>query len=111
MRIHSEDCDAPMATSEDILTELEDIDASVRNSFVPEDSTALATMWTRLVKISEALGGILRLHYRTTGPEASISDLESYADELQRCDGDDIVGENMSDNLRIHKYQLDLFHQ
>jgi len=111
MRIHSEDCDAPMPVAGDILDELEAVCIPARELFIPADSHVLASMWVRLVKISDTLGSILRVHYRASGPDPSVEDIDKYAMELQGCAHEDNFSYGMSDALCIHAYQLSLFHQ
>ena len=111
MRIHSEDCDAPMPVPRDILGELEAVCTPARELFIPADSGVLASMWIRLVKISDTLGSILRVHYRASGPDPSFEDLDKYALELQGCAQESNISYDMSDALCIHAYQLNLFHQ
>lgn len=111
MRIHSEDCDAPMPVSADILDELEVVAFPAREKFIPSNSDVLASMWIRLVKISDTLGNILRIHYRANGPDPSIVDLDRYAKELRKFTRDDIAWDDGNEMLCVHGYQLDLFHQ
>jgi hypothetical protein len=111
MRIHSEDCDTPLPVAQDILDELESVSTPARDKFIPLDSGVLAKMWIRLVKISDILGGILRLHYRANGPTPCIRDMDRYAAELQDCFREELLSEDMSDILRGQAYQLGLFHQ
>ncbi|RBQ77930.1 hypothetical protein FVER14953_09360 [Fusarium verticillioides] len=79
MRIHGEDCDLPFPTSQDVLQELDSVADDARRRFIPADSTALTSLWLRLVRISDVLGGILRLHYRVSGPDPTVDDIDKYA--------------------------------
>jgi hypothetical protein len=111
MRIHSEDCDAPMPVAADILDELEAVSLPARQNIIPSNSDMLASMWIRLVKISDTLGNILRIHYRANGPNPSMADLDRYAEELRNCAPKDITWNDGNEMLCVHGYQLDLFYQ
>lgn len=111
MRIHSEDCDTPMSVATDIMDELEAVALTARQRFIPSNSEVLASMWIRLVKISDTLGNILRIHYRANGPNPSMADLGRYAEELRNCASEDIPWSDGNEMLCVHGYQLDLFYQ
>ncbi|KAF5614147.1 cutinase transcription factor 1 beta [Fusarium subglutinans] len=83
MRIHSEDCDLPFPTSQDVLQELECVADEAKRRFIPADSAALTSLWLRLVRISDVLGGILRLHYRVSGPDPTVDDIDKYAQQIE----------------------------
>ncbi|KAM0263713.1 hypothetical protein ACHAQJ_001027 [Trichoderma viride] len=111
MRIHNEDCDVPIPVAEDVLNELESVAGPGRTKFIPADSTALAEMWIRLVRICDTLGNILRVHYRVNGIVPSIAEIDKYAQELQALAQDDVVSDGSSEGLSIHAYQIELFYQ
>jgi hypothetical protein len=111
MRIHHEDCDTPMPVAEDILDEITSISIQARDKFIPAGYEMLAKMWIRLLKISDTLGSILRIHYRVNGPEPTVYDIDKYAEELQDCSQQETLADNTSDILRLHAYQIELFYQ
>lgn len=113
MRIHDEDCDAPLPQTGDILHEFADVSAAARDKFLPAPAQleALAGMWIRLVEISALLGRILRAHYSVKGPRPSLQDIESYELELQRCAAQSESEHPMDDHVLLNKYQLELFYQ
>ena len=76
MRIHGDDCDMPMTAAGDITEGLEGISIEAKRKYIPSDSGTLAQFWIRLVRISTALGNILRFHYRANGPKPSVEDIE-----------------------------------
>ncbi len=111
MRIHDEDCDAPLPQIGDILHELPTVATTARERFLPTtcQSESLAGMWVCLVKMSAVLGQVLRCHYRVNGPKPSVKDIGIYALELQNCMPQEEV--DMDDHLLLNKYQLELFYQ
>ncbi|KAF5967422.1 cutinase transcription factor 1 beta [Fusarium coicis] len=112
MRIHGEDCDLPFPTSQDVLQELNFVADDARRRFIPADSTALTSLWLRLVRISDVLGGILRLHYRVSGPDPTIDDIDKYAQQIESLSATNSgIMDEWSDTLSIHAYQIDLFYQ
>jgi hypothetical protein len=111
MRIHHEDCDTPMPVVWDILDEVENISIPAREKFIPADTEMLARMWIRLAKISDTLGGILRVHYRVNGPEPNVQDIDRYAAELHDCSQQEPVADSTNNILRLHAHQLELFYQ
>ena len=111
MRINHEDCDMPMPTAEDLLKELDIISPQAKSKFIPADTETLTHMWIRHVKISVALGSILRIHYRANGPEPGVEDIQKCAEELQLCAEGYMDEDKMTDALRVHAYQLQLFYE
>ncbi|KUJ13906.1 uncharacterized protein LY89DRAFT_590938 [Mollisia scopiformis] len=111
MRIHHEDCDIPEPEAEDIMKNLASITAITRRKFVPSESDILAQMWINLVKISDSLGRILRIHYRATGPKALADDVDRSMGDLQSCRPRLILTDDASDLLLLHAYHLELFYE
>lgn len=109
MRIHHEDCDTPLPSSEDILNNLISIPTETRDKFIPSESNMLARMWINLVKISASLGTILRIHYRVNGPKQVPDDIEASAKELRDCKPREVLGSNASHQLLLHAYHVELF--
>ncbi|KAF5634684.1 cutinase transcription factor 1 beta [Fusarium sp. NRRL 52700] len=112
MRIHSEDCDLPFPTSQDVLQELDSVADDAKRRFIPADSAALTSLWLRLVRISDVLGGILRLHYRVSGPDPTMDDIDKYAQQVESLSATNSgIMDEWGDALSIHAYQIDLFYQ
>lgn len=112
MRIHTEDCDASKPLATYVSDELRQLPCHVLEEYLPHDIDALCDMWCTLVTISDNLGGILRLHYRVTGPAPTRSQVEKY-DQLLR-DGAAMTLDYStlaSDELKIHYSQLQLSFQ
>jgi len=111
MRINPEDCDMPMPCVDDVTKELVAIPSATKDKYLPVESDALARLWVNLVKISAALGSILRTHYRSSGPNPGIADIERCEEEIQRCALDKEGLGQTSQILRLHRYQLQLFYE
>lgn len=111
MRIHSEDCDLPVPVLGDILDELDSIDRHARIKFVPLESQALAELWIRLVRISDILGGIMRVHYRLKGPGLEVTEIDSFSNDLQSLAQSMTIPNNWNDSLGVHARQIELFYQ
>ncbi|KAG0652791.1 Cutinase transcription factor 1 beta [Hyphodiscus hymeniophilus] len=111
MRIHHEDCDLPMPTSDDILNNLGRIPIQTRNEFIPTEAEMLSKMWINLVEISSTLGRILRIHYRVNGPKANAEDIHSSAEDLRYCRPRESHISNASELLRLHAFHVELFYE
>jgi Fungal specific transcription factor domain len=109
MRIHHDDCDVPLPGPEDILSNLDAIPSQTRDKFIPSESDILARMWIDLVKISTALGKILRIHYRVNGPKPTLEDINTSMEELRSCRPQEILRDNPSKILLLHAYHVELF--
>lgn len=85
MRINLEDCDLLFPQVDDIKTELEEIPKAVRDRYIPYEPLVLGQAWNKLVKISRALGNILKIHYKTNGPKAGTEDIDRCEKEIAEC--------------------------
>jgi hypothetical protein len=111
MRIHQDDCDVPLPTAEDIVSDLNSVSSQAQDKFMPPDAEILARMWTRFVNISAVLGSILRLHYRVQGRKPDSEEIDIYAETLDDCADTENLSNHSNHNTRLHAYQLDLFYQ
>jgi hypothetical protein len=111
MRIHHEDCDLPEPGSDDILVNLAAVPSKTRSKFIPPDPEALAKMWVKIVKISDNLGRILRIHYRVSGPRPVFEDVDTSMEELRKCRPQSSFGDDASDSVLLHAYQVELFYE
>lgn len=111
MRIHQEDCDVPLPTAEDIVSDLNSVSLQARDKYMPPDAEILARMWTRFVNISAVLGSILRVHYRVQGRSPDIDEVNVYAEALDGCADPENLSNHFNHNTRLHALQLELFYQ
>lgn len=111
MRIHHEDCDISEPGADDVLGNLAAIPDNTRRKFIPPGSEALAGMWVSLVKISDSLGKILRIHYRVSGPRPTFEDVDVSAQELRKCRPQFFFEDDTSDSVLLHAYHVELFYE
>jgi hypothetical protein len=113
MRIYHEDCDIAMPREKDVLDELESIQPRTREKFIPTGSVILAKMWIDLVKISDTLGRILRVHYRVNGPKPTFENMNNSAEELRACKPQEFLKDSMNDLplLKLHLFHVELFYE
>jgi hypothetical protein len=109
MRINLEDCDVTLPSIEDIIAELDAIPVAIRDRYIPYQSDAVARLWIKLVRISIALGSILRVHYRHNGPRPSVEDIEQSEEEIQMCALSHQETEHTNPIAQLCAYQLQLF--
>ena len=111
LRIQLEDCDTPMPTVGDITMEIESIPDSIARSYLPKDpQRKLAQLWVRLLKISVALGTMIRIFYRLKGAEADLEDIKKCEEEIMKCAP---ICETKEEEpiLLAHACQLQLFYE
>lgn len=111
LRIHHDDCDISLPQPEDLLIDLRTISPETRERFIPLESESLARMWIDLVKISDSLGKILRIHYRVNGSKASVEDINTSYEELRSCRPQEALGDCPSDLLLLHAHHVELFYE
>ena len=111
MRINLEDCDVPLPCSDDITKELDAISVAVRERYMPYPSEAAAGLWLRLVKMSVALGNILRIHYRHKGPLPSVVDIEKSEEEVKECALNSDETQHNNPIMQVFAYQIQLYYE
>ena len=111
MRIHHDDCDIPLPRFEDILNDLQAIPAQTRTKFIPAKSDMFAKMWINLIKISDSLGKILRIHYRVNGIKAEIGDINASYEELCSRRPQLAFTDTASELLLLHGHHVELFYE
>lgn len=111
LRIHHDDCDVPMPGTADILNDLDTVPKRTRDKFVPPESEILAKMWINLVRISDNLGKILRVHYHVDGPKVTDEDIQNSADELRDCLTHVVIKHDTSTLVHLHVHHVELFYE
>ena len=111
MRINLEDCDVPWPHSDDIKAELENIPQGLRDRYIPYRPKVVGDLWHLLVKISGALGNVLRTHYKVSGPKPQVSDIESCQKEIEDLALDNVESYSAHQNMRLFAYQIRLFYE
>ncbi|OPB37651.1 zn2Cys6 transcription factor [Trichoderma guizhouense] len=76
LRINLNDCNTPMVSSADVLSDLTQIPASIASAYIPEDFSQLAHYWVTLIELSKLLGDVLTLCYQPFGPSPTLRQIE-----------------------------------
>ncbi|KAK4082753.1 transcriptional regulator family: Fungal Specific TF [Trichoderma aggressivum f. europaeum] len=76
LRINLNDCNTPMVSSADVLSDLTQIPASIASAYIPEDFSQLAHYWITLIELSKLLGDVLTLCYQPFGPNPTLRQIE-----------------------------------
>lgn len=110
MRIQVEDCDTLMPTVEDVVKGLDHIPRSVSRNYLPNDpDNNLARLWINLLKISHALGNLIRTLYRLKGAKPDLEAMKKYEEEILECAPAN--EEKVEPSLLLHIHQLQLFYE
>lgn len=75
-RINSDDCDALMPTSDDVLGELEQLTPDLRRSFIPSELPSLVDLWINFLLLTQRVEIVLATNYRVRRPAATQAQLE-----------------------------------
>ncbi|TQW01066.1 C6 transcription factor [Cordyceps javanica] len=110
MRIRNDCHDLSMPSREDVVSELKEIPVGAFSKFIPKDASALTDMWLRMVRISNALGDVLQLHYRLRGPEPSREEVLQLSNQLEKLKAKDRFTERESIIL-THSLQVEMLYQ
>jgi hypothetical protein len=85
MRISLQDCDVPMASIEDIMSDLIDLPEAAWNKFVPPNLNILAEYWVHFLGVTETLGQILSMSYTPHGVRPTISQVQEFEKKIREC--------------------------
>lgn len=84
MRINLNDCNMPMASAVDVVSDLSQIPPSVAKGYIPDNLPQLAEYWVLLIQLNKLLGDVLTLCYQPFGPSPTLQQIQSLeADILQ----------------------------
>ncbi|KAE9362543.1 hypothetical protein N431DRAFT_391777 [Stipitochalara longipes BDJ] len=111
MRINPADCEVPMPSVGDAIRELESIPAQIRQEYIPINSEWLASLWVKLISISDLLGRIIDVFYKPKKPLPNKIALEQYENELMQlvvCMDMTVCKNSIS---ILHAYQYQLFYE
>ncbi|KFZ15702.1 hypothetical protein V502_05445 [Pseudogymnoascus sp. VKM F-4520 (FW-2644)] len=111
MRIQIEDCDTPMPTVNDVTKELEGISCPTTRSYLPNGPEKLAGLWVKLLRISDALGTMIRVFYRLKGTKADLKDMKKCEEEILQCALSSEEKGEEDHTLLFHVHQLQLFYE
>ncbi|OKL62038.1 hypothetical protein UA08_02938 [Talaromyces atroroseus] len=68
LRIDLKDCDMPMPTPDDLLSDIQGIPQYSSASYLPSNLARLSTYWITYIELSRLLGTVLIMNYQTQRP-------------------------------------------
>lgn len=111
MRIDLNDCDMPMPSAMDLLSDVDGISPSVAAVFIPPDLPQMAQHWVTLVEMSKLLGSVLKLNYQTLRSVPTLSQVEALEAEISLCRLPDQPEPGLSRPATFYVYHLQLHYQ
>ncbi|PWY88639.1 hypothetical protein BO94DRAFT_515460 [Aspergillus sclerotioniger CBS 115572] len=111
LRIDLDDCDVPMPSVADMLSDLIDVPESMFATFLPQDLSLLAEYWVLLINLSRLLGAVLTMNYKPIRPKPSQSQVEALEADILRCSPPDRHDTELSRPARFYLYHLQLHYQ
>lgn len=75
-RINSDDCDALMPSSQDVLVELDQLPPDVRQTFIPSELPTLVDLWINFLNLTLRVETMLATVYRVRRPTVTQAMLE-----------------------------------
>ena len=111
MRINPADCEVPMPTVEDVIQELEAMSTQIKQTYIPVDSEWLASLWVKLINISNLLGTIISVFYKPKNSLPSRIDLEQYEVDLKKLAVCVDMTARRGHISILHTYQYQLFYE
>ncbi|EHK20927.1 uncharacterized protein TRIVIDRAFT_192431 [Trichoderma virens Gv29-8] len=82
LRINLKNCDTPMPSADDLLSDVDGIHQSISAAYLPKDLALQAKYWISLIELSKLLGTVINMNYQTLGSKPSICQIESLEAEL-----------------------------
>ena len=92
MRVNSDDCDAQMPTSDDILGDLKGLRQDLRDAFIPPEITTLAELWINYLRLTTRLEIVMALNYRLKRPPVTMAILEQHDRDIWHCEFSPMTG-------------------
>ncbi|KAJ5168039.1 uncharacterized protein N7482_003633 [Penicillium canariense] len=111
LRINLDDCDQPMPTAADLLSDVAELPASITSAYIPSDFPQLAEYWVILIKLSKLLGEILALSYKPLGSNPTIQQFDSLKTDLLQFRIPSRPGHEQSRLAAFYLYHLQLHYQ
>ncbi|EHK42217.1 hypothetical protein TRIATDRAFT_229782 [Trichoderma atroviride IMI 206040] len=82
LRINLNDCNMPMASAADVISDIGQIPHSVAKAYIPDDLPQLAEYWVLLIQLNKLLGDVLTLCYQPFGPSPMLQQIQSLEEEI-----------------------------
>ncbi|UKZ45915.1 hypothetical protein TrVGV298_000109 [Trichoderma virens] len=108
LRINLNDCNTPMVSSEDVLSDLAEIPTSIANGYIPDDFAQLAQYWITLIQLSKLLGDVLTLCYQPFGPNPTLRQIELLESKLLQMQIPERYAAEQSRLASFYLYHLQL---
>ncbi|EED13377.1 C6 transcription factor, putative [Talaromyces stipitatus ATCC 10500] len=111
LRIDLKDCDVPMPTPDDLLSDVEHIPQFTSSSYLPSNLPRLANYWITYVELSRLLGAVLIMNYQTQRPTPTLSQVEDLEAEIMSCKLPNQYEPGLTRTALFYCYHLDLHYQ
>lgn len=111
LRINLLDCDLPMPSTADVMSDLSEVSPSVASLFIPEDLAQLSEYWILLLRLSKILGDALTLSYQPKRPNPTIEQVEAIESELLTLEIPNECASDQTECARFAVYHLQLHYQ
>lgn len=111
MRINLNDCNMPMASAVDVVSDLSQVPPSVVKGYIPDDLPQLAEYWVLLIQLHQLLGDVLTLCYQPFGPSPMLQQIQSLEAKILRFQIPESSGKEKSRIASFYLYHLQLNYQ
>lgn len=111
LRIDLKDCDVPMPTPDDLLSDIEHIPQFKSSSYLPSNLPRLASYWITYVELSRLLGAVLIMNYQTQRPTPTLSQVEDLEAEIMSCKLPNQYEPGLTRTALFYCYHLDIHYQ
>ncbi|KAJ6096934.1 hypothetical protein N7486_007680 [Penicillium sp. IBT 16267x] len=111
LRINLEDCNQPMPSVTDLLSDVAELPASIASAYIPNDLPQLADYWIDLIKLSKLLGDVLTLTYKPSGASPTLEQFESLQENILQLWKPGRRGHEQSRLAAFYLYHLQLHYQ
>ncbi|PTB42669.1 hypothetical protein M441DRAFT_137092 [Trichoderma asperellum CBS 433.97] len=108
MRINLNDCNMPMASAVDVVSDLSQIPPSVAKGYIPDDLPQLAEYWVILIQLNKLLGDVLTLCYQPFGPSPMLQQIQSLEAKILQFHIPENHGNEQSRLSSFYLYHLQL---
>lgn len=110
-RINLSNCDTPMPSADDLLSDVDGIHESISAAYLPKDLAHLAKYWISVIELSKLLGTVISMNYQTIGLKPSISQIEDLEAELLRYKLPDQSKLDPTPSTTFYRHHLQLHYQ
>ncbi|EFY89034.1 hypothetical protein MAC_04965 [Metarhizium acridum CQMa 102] len=108
LRMNLNDCDTPMPSVADVISDLDELPPSIIQGHIPDDLSQLAEYWIVLIRFSKLLGDVLTLGYQPFSPAATLQQVESLEADIQQLQVPDKCANEQNKFALFYLYHLQL---